>query len=70
MNSLNEDIVTCSICSIQFLSCNEGVHGYIGIIEFAFCQECLGGVQDMVENNHICPEGGYFEGGIEDVDDL
>ena len=46
------------------------MHGYIGIIEFAFCQECLGGVQDMVENNHICPECGYFEGGIEDVDDL
>jgi ribosomal protein L32 len=45
------------------------VHGYIGIIEFAFCQECLNGVREMFEKNHICPECGYFEGG-EDADDI
>lgn len=69
MNSLNEDILTCSICSTHFLACNEGVHGFIGIIEFALCQECLGGIQDMIEQNHICPECGHFEGG-EDAHDI
>ena len=70
MNSLNKDIVTCNICSGEFLSCNEGVHGYIGIIEFAFCQTCLDGVRSMVEENHICPACGYYEGGEEDADDI
>ena len=62
MKSQNETTIKCSICNDEFSTCDEGVHGYIGIIEFAFCQGCLGGVQDMFEQNHICPECGHFEG--------
>jgi len=45
----------CSICSTPFNSEDEGVHGYISIIEFALCQECLNGMRDMCEENYICP---------------
>ena len=45
----------CCVCSIKFDSEDEGIHGYIGMIEFSLCQECLNGMRDMCEENYICP---------------
>ena len=45
----------CNICSSEFFHNEEGVIGYIGIINFGLCQTCLNGVRDMVEKNYICP---------------